>query len=153
MSTGVDLNPVTLAIGEPEAGLANVEWVVIDKADVLLAPDLQESTRLLLADIAATRGHPPAGIDPFFNKSQHPHGSPRIPIQPSPHYRSSSPRHLPRRLPPFSHLSRVSQPPQPPPSPSPPPHSRPGMKAGQAGGGTKTSSGRSDLCALNGASL
>ncbi|KAH8091414.1 P-loop containing nucleoside triphosphate hydrolase protein [Cristinia sonorae] len=45
-------------IGEPEAGLANVEWVVIDEADVLLDPDFQESTRLLLADIAAARGHP-----------------------------------------------------------------------------------------------
>ncbi|TCD65892.1 RNA helicase [Steccherinum ochraceum] len=45
-------------VGEPEAGLANVEWVVIDEADVLLDPDFQESTRKLLADIAAARGHP-----------------------------------------------------------------------------------------------
>ncbi|THH27896.1 hypothetical protein EUX98_g6296 [Antrodiella citrinella] len=45
-------------IGEPEAALANVEWVVIDEADVLLDPDFQESTRMLLADIAAARGHP-----------------------------------------------------------------------------------------------
>ncbi|KAH8077509.1 hypothetical protein BXZ70DRAFT_962614 [Cristinia sonorae] len=148
----VDLNPVTLAMGEPEAGLANVEWVVIDEADVLLDPDFQESTRLLPADIAATRGHPPAGIDPLFNESQHPHGSPRIPIQPSPRYSHylvlpSPPTSMPTTV---LAPSRVSQPPQPP--PPPPPHSRPGMKAGQAGGGTKTLSGRSDLCALNGAS-
>lgn len=60
--------------GRPELGLANVEWVVIDEADVLLGksvrptlfhiadglvdPDFQESTQALLADIAAARGHP-----------------------------------------------------------------------------------------------
>ncbi|KAF9043330.1 P-loop containing nucleoside triphosphate hydrolase protein [Panaeolus papilionaceus] len=43
---------------KPELGLANVEWVVIDEADVLLDPDFQESTRTLLADIAAARGRP-----------------------------------------------------------------------------------------------
>ncbi|KAI0074790.1 P-loop containing nucleoside triphosphate hydrolase protein [Panus rudis PR-1116 ss-1] len=42
----------------PELGLENVEWVVVDEADVLFDPDFQESTRLLLADIAAARGHP-----------------------------------------------------------------------------------------------
>jgi ATP-dependent RNA helicase MRH4, mitochondrial len=62
--------------GRPEMGLQNVEWVVIDEADVLLGtlptfftqkqtlmnvltdPDFQEVTRTLLADIAAARGEP-----------------------------------------------------------------------------------------------
>ncbi|PPR04152.1 hypothetical protein CVT24_010712, partial [Panaeolus cyanescens] len=43
---------------KPELGLANIEWVVVDEADVLLDPDFQESTRTLLADIAAARGRP-----------------------------------------------------------------------------------------------
>ena len=59
---------------EPEMGLRNVEWVVVDEAGVLfgntftpiqmavetddgfLDRDLQESTRTLLADVAAARG-------------------------------------------------------------------------------------------------
>ncbi|KAH6904677.1 RNA helicase [Coprinopsis sp. MPI-PUGE-AT-0042] len=44
--------------GRPEMGLQNVEWVVIDEADVLLDPDFQEVTRTLLADIAAAKGEP-----------------------------------------------------------------------------------------------
>ncbi|KAF8172503.1 P-loop containing nucleoside triphosphate hydrolase protein, partial [Pholiota molesta] len=50
---------------KPELGLANVEWVVVDEADVLFDPDFQETTRTLLADISAARGHvlpPPASI-------------------------------------------------------------------------------------------
>ncbi|KAF5376083.1 hypothetical protein D9615_007737 [Tricholomella constricta] len=43
---------------QPEMGLANVEWVVVDEADVLFDPDFQETTRLLLADISLARGHP-----------------------------------------------------------------------------------------------
>ncbi|KAJ2915803.1 hypothetical protein MD484_g4596, partial [Candolleomyces efflorescens] len=43
---------------KPELGLENVEWVVVDEADVLLDPDFQEVTRTLLADISAARGHP-----------------------------------------------------------------------------------------------
>ncbi|KAF9525451.1 P-loop containing nucleoside triphosphate hydrolase protein, partial [Crepidotus variabilis] len=42
----------------PELGLKNIEWVVVDEADVLFDPDFQETTRLLLADISAARGHP-----------------------------------------------------------------------------------------------
>ncbi|KAG5646169.1 hypothetical protein DXG03_004222 [Asterophora parasitica] len=42
----------------PEMGLANVEWVVVDEADVLFDPDFQETTRQLLADISEARGHP-----------------------------------------------------------------------------------------------
>ncbi|KAK7457245.1 RNA helicase, variant 2 [Stygiomarasmius scandens] len=41
---------------EPEMGLANVEWVVVDEADVLFDPDFQETTRLLLSEISAARG-------------------------------------------------------------------------------------------------
>ncbi|KAG6819866.1 hypothetical protein H0H93_007851 [Arthromyces matolae] len=43
---------------KPEIGLANVEWVVVDEADVLFDSDFQETTRQLLADISAARGHP-----------------------------------------------------------------------------------------------
>ncbi|KAF9034504.1 P-loop containing nucleoside triphosphate hydrolase protein [Hymenopellis radicata] len=39
-----------------ELGLINVDWVVIDEADVLFDPDFQETTRLLLSEIAAQRG-------------------------------------------------------------------------------------------------
>ncbi|XP_006457418.1 hypothetical protein AGABI2DRAFT_123286 [Agaricus bisporus var. bisporus H97] len=43
---------------EPELGLKNVEWVIVDEADVLFDPDFQEVTRTLLSDISAARGHP-----------------------------------------------------------------------------------------------
>jgi len=42
---------------KPELGLANIEWVVVDEADVLFDPDFQETTRTLLADISSARGH------------------------------------------------------------------------------------------------
>ncbi|KAL0576062.1 RNA helicase [Marasmius crinis-equi] len=38
-----------------EMDLSNVEWVVVDEADVLFDPDFQETTRILLSDIAAAR--------------------------------------------------------------------------------------------------
>ncbi|KAJ7472238.1 P-loop containing nucleoside triphosphate hydrolase protein [Mycena galericulata] len=45
----------------PEMGLSEVEWVVVDEADVLFGkcedPDFQETTRMLLADISKARGH------------------------------------------------------------------------------------------------
>ncbi|EMD41330.1 hypothetical protein CERSUDRAFT_69913 [Gelatoporia subvermispora B] len=44
--------------GRPEIGLQEIEWVVIDEADVLLDPDFQAYTRLLLAEISAARGRP-----------------------------------------------------------------------------------------------
>ncbi|KAI0770926.1 P-loop containing nucleoside triphosphate hydrolase protein [Trametes elegans] len=47
-----------VTIGEPEMGLADIEWVVVDEADVLFDPDFQEATRTILADISAARGHP-----------------------------------------------------------------------------------------------
>ncbi|KAJ7103754.1 P-loop containing nucleoside triphosphate hydrolase protein [Mycena epipterygia] len=40
----------------PDMGLSEVEWVVVDEADVLFDPDFQETTRMLLADIAKARG-------------------------------------------------------------------------------------------------
>ncbi|KAJ6551608.1 hypothetical protein B0H19DRAFT_174216 [Mycena capillaripes] len=40
----------------PEMGLSEVEWVIIDEADILFDSDFQETTRLLLADIAKARG-------------------------------------------------------------------------------------------------
>jgi ATP-dependent RNA helicase MRH4 len=64
-------------VDEPEMGLENVEWVIVDEADVLFGtsctslffadlglivvsqdPDFEESTRNLLADIASARGQP-----------------------------------------------------------------------------------------------
>lgn len=45
-------------VDEPEMGLENVEWVIVDEADVLFDSDFQEATRMLLADIAAARGRP-----------------------------------------------------------------------------------------------
>ncbi|KIJ19199.1 hypothetical protein PAXINDRAFT_109762 [Paxillus involutus ATCC 200175] len=45
-------------VDEPEMGLENVEWVIVDEADVLFDPDFEESTRNLLADIASARGQP-----------------------------------------------------------------------------------------------
>ncbi|TDL22412.1 P-loop containing nucleoside triphosphate hydrolase protein [Rickenella mellea] len=44
--------------GKPEMGLSEVEYVVIDEADVLFDKDFREATRLLLSDISAARGHP-----------------------------------------------------------------------------------------------
>ncbi|KAG6861828.1 hypothetical protein C0995_011710 [Termitomyces sp. Mi166 len=57
---------------KPEMGLANVEWVVVDEADVLFDADFQETTRQLLADISAARGHPipltpPTSLSPASN--------------------------------------------------------------------------------------
>ncbi|KAI0684096.1 P-loop containing nucleoside triphosphate hydrolase protein [Cytidiella melzeri] len=47
----------TFIIGEPEVGLERVEWVIVDEADVLFDPDFRNATRMLLADVAAARGH------------------------------------------------------------------------------------------------
>ncbi|TFK86167.1 P-loop containing nucleoside triphosphate hydrolase protein, partial [Polyporus arcularius HHB13444] len=45
-------------VGEPQMGLGDIEWVVVDEADVLFDPDFQEQTRLILSEISAARGHP-----------------------------------------------------------------------------------------------
>ncbi|KAG1761456.1 P-loop containing nucleoside triphosphate hydrolase protein [Suillus occidentalis] len=55
---GIKEPPREFWVDEPEMGLENVQWVVVDEADVLFDPDFQESTRMLLADIAAARGSP-----------------------------------------------------------------------------------------------
>ncbi|KAJ7198815.1 P-loop containing nucleoside triphosphate hydrolase protein [Mycena pura] len=39
-----------------EMGLSEIEWVIVDEADVLFDSDFQETTRMLLADIAKARG-------------------------------------------------------------------------------------------------
>ncbi|KAF8997040.1 P-loop containing nucleoside triphosphate hydrolase protein [Hymenopellis radicata] len=52
---------------EPPLGLINVDWVVIDEADVLFDPDFQETTRLLLSEIAAERGSPVPYYPDTFN--------------------------------------------------------------------------------------
>ncbi|KAI0820599.1 P-loop containing nucleoside triphosphate hydrolase protein [Trametes gibbosa] len=43
-------------VGQPEMGLADIEWVVVDEADVLFDPDFQEATRMILSEISAARG-------------------------------------------------------------------------------------------------
>ncbi|PIL30045.1 transporter [Ganoderma sinense ZZ0214-1] len=57
-----------MTVGEPQMGLGNVEWVVVDEADVLLDPDFQEATRSILAEISAARGHP-VPFDPNLDLS------------------------------------------------------------------------------------
>ncbi|KAH7881383.1 P-loop containing nucleoside triphosphate hydrolase protein [Lentinula edodes] len=44
------------SIGKPEMGLSNIEWVIIDEADVLFDPDFNSFTRLILAEISKARG-------------------------------------------------------------------------------------------------
>ncbi|KZP03678.1 hypothetical protein FIBSPDRAFT_879233 [Athelia psychrophila] len=58
----------------PEMGLANVEWVVVDEADVMFNPDFQEYTRMLLADIALARGvsvpfNPTSDLNPLGSET------------------------------------------------------------------------------------
>ncbi|KAG0700309.1 P-loop containing nucleoside triphosphate hydrolase protein [Suillus ampliporus] len=50
--------PQEFWIDEPKMGLENVQWVVVDEADILFDPDFQQSTRMLLVDIAAACGQP-----------------------------------------------------------------------------------------------
>ncbi|KAG9316201.1 P-loop containing nucleoside triphosphate hydrolase protein [Chiua virens] len=45
-------------VDEPEMSLEDVEWVIIDEADILFDPDFEASTSQLLADIAAAKGRP-----------------------------------------------------------------------------------------------
>ncbi|KAF4609911.1 hypothetical protein D9613_010248 [Agrocybe pediades] len=46
----------------PELGLANVEWVVVDEADVLFDPDFVQTTEGLLEAVARARGAPAASL-------------------------------------------------------------------------------------------
>jgi ATP-dependent RNA helicase MRH4 len=80
-----------LPAGRPEVNLSEIEWVVVDEADVLFGmstsvficlpflylhrtdPDFIDQTLLLLSDIAAARGKPvPAVVRDNRNKSQAP---------------------------------------------------------------------------------
>ncbi|EIN06616.1 P-loop containing nucleoside triphosphate hydrolase protein [Punctularia strigosozonata HHB-11173 SS5] len=61
--------PPGWVVRRPEMGLENVEWVVIDEADVLFDSDFQKATRLLLADISGARGHPVPLSPDFIPKS------------------------------------------------------------------------------------
>ncbi|PFH48158.1 hypothetical protein AMATHDRAFT_66100 [Amanita thiersii Skay4041] len=57
--TGIvpDWKPRTFGITQPpEIDLQNVEWVVVDEADILFDSDFQEATRTLLSDISRARG-------------------------------------------------------------------------------------------------
>ncbi|KAI0762265.1 P-loop containing nucleoside triphosphate hydrolase protein [Fomes fomentarius] len=56
-------------VGEPQMGLADIEWVVVDEADVLLDPDFQEATRSILSAISAARGRP-VPYDPVLNLAE-----------------------------------------------------------------------------------
>ncbi|KAI0298761.1 P-loop containing nucleoside triphosphate hydrolase protein [Multifurca ochricompacta] len=58
-------------IGRPEVRLSDVEWVVVDEADVLFDPDFIDQTLLLLSDVAAARGKP-VPIISRENKTQAP---------------------------------------------------------------------------------
>ncbi|CDO69828.1 hypothetical protein BN946_scf184803.g26 [Trametes cinnabarina] len=69
-----------ITVGEPEMGLADVEWVVVDEADVLFDPDFQEATRMILADISAARGHP-VPFEPELNLTP---SEPKARFQPTP---------------------------------------------------------------------
>ncbi|KAI0668751.1 P-loop containing nucleoside triphosphate hydrolase protein [Trametes maxima] len=66
-------------VGEPEMGLANVRWVVVDEADVLFDPDFQEATRMILADVSAARGHP-VPYEPELNLSTTDSKEPATPL-------------------------------------------------------------------------
>ncbi|KAI0289150.1 P-loop containing nucleoside triphosphate hydrolase protein [Multifurca ochricompacta] len=59
------------AVGRPEVRLSDVEWVVVDEADVLFDPDFIDQTLLLLSDVAAARGKP-VPIISRENKTQAP---------------------------------------------------------------------------------
>ncbi|KAI0757767.1 P-loop containing nucleoside triphosphate hydrolase protein [Daedaleopsis nitida] len=57
-----------VTMGPPQMGLADIEWVVVDEADVLFDPDFQEATRAILSQISAARGHP-VPYDPVLDLS------------------------------------------------------------------------------------
>ncbi len=83
-------------VGRPEVSLSDVEWVVVDEADVLFGahvhnhspgvfltygidPDFIDQTLLLLSDVAAARGKPVPVISHAEPKSK-PQGSPTTPL-------------------------------------------------------------------------
>ncbi|KAF5392843.1 hypothetical protein D9757_001040 [Collybiopsis confluens] len=60
--------------GRPEMGLDQVEWVVVDEADVLFDPDFNSQTRLLLSEISKARGQEVAFVkeDPTLSAECYP---------------------------------------------------------------------------------
>jgi ATP-dependent RNA helicase MRH4 len=78
-------------VGQPEVSLSDVEWVVVDEADVLFGahtfphivrraifrrtgidPDFIDQTLLLLSDVAAARGKPAATLNHRTSYQYHP---------------------------------------------------------------------------------
>ncbi|CAK5274273.1 unnamed protein product [Mycena citricolor] len=63
----------------PELDLSQIEWVVVDEADVLFDSDFQETTRMLLAEISKARGQEvaftPLPIDLLATSKAVPHAS------------------------------------------------------------------------------
>ncbi|KAH9165693.1 P-loop containing nucleoside triphosphate hydrolase protein [Lactarius sanguifluus] len=57
-------------VDRPEVSLSDVEWVVVDEADVLFDPDFIDQTLLLLSDVAAARGKPVPVISHVEPKSK-----------------------------------------------------------------------------------
>ncbi|KAL1744204.1 P-loop containing nucleoside triphosphate hydrolase protein [Schizophyllum fasciatum] len=79
----------------PGIGYENVEWLVVDEADILYDPDFQESTRLLMADIAAARGQPISPtVLPVEQKSRTKPVTPTLRTAPSKHLAPSLPYNL-----------------------------------------------------------
>ncbi|KAI9437273.1 P-loop containing nucleoside triphosphate hydrolase protein [Lactarius indigo] len=66
-------------VGRPEVSLSDVEWVVVDEADVLFDPDFIDQTLLLLSDVAAARGKPVPVISHAEPKAK-PQASPATPL-------------------------------------------------------------------------
>ena len=100
---GRKVRPKKWIVGQPEISLENVEWVIIDEADVLFGtsgslepsrslltfyidPDFQEETRMLLADIAKAKGQPvnftPEMVLPSSTESKTPAPTIEVPNYP-----------------------------------------------------------------------
>ncbi|KAH9920525.1 P-loop containing nucleoside triphosphate hydrolase protein [Epithele typhae] len=82
-------------------GLADIEWVVVDEADVLFDPDFSAQTRRILAEVSAARGRPvplkfadPRGAPPA--PAEHPFhlvlASATIPVYLAAHLAAAHPR-------------------------------------------------------------
>ncbi|KAI9461070.1 P-loop containing nucleoside triphosphate hydrolase protein [Russula earlei] len=50
-------------VGRPEISLSEIEWVVVDEADILFDADFVDQTLSLLSDIAAARGKPVPAVN------------------------------------------------------------------------------------------
>ncbi|KAF9036529.1 hypothetical protein BDP27DRAFT_1348096 [Rhodocollybia butyracea] len=60
---------------KPEMGLANIEWVVVDEADVLFDPDFHRYTRMLLSEISKAKGREVTFVpeDPALSTTSYPY--------------------------------------------------------------------------------